>query len=64
MMQLIVLGQVPGTHFQLTLFWYTLLVLLVSAVIAGLGLYIHSLRTRRKLQETLHVISLSSLDRA
>jgi hypothetical protein len=60
MEQLIVLGEIPGTHIQITFSWYAL------AIIAGLATLAY--RTHRRhldqLQQQLTAITLGSLDQA
>lgn len=62
-MQLIVLGQIPGTHFQITFNWYTFLTSL------GIGSVVYWLyRTRlqkiKAMQRRFDIISLRALDQA
>jgi hypothetical protein len=65
MMQLIVLGQIPGTHFQLTYAWFQ--IILLSAILAmvykAYRTYIHK-QSLAATQRHFDVISLRSLDQA
>jgi hypothetical protein len=64
MMQLIVLGQIPGTHFQLTYGWFQLI--MVPLVIFG-GYKLYRWHTEKQTQQTqrhFDFISLRSLDQA
>jgi hypothetical protein len=64
MMQLIVLGEIPGTHFQLTYGWFQLLMLPVLAF-AGYKLYQwHTQKQAKQAQRHFDFISLRSLDQA
>jgi hypothetical protein len=64
MMQLIVLGQIPGTHFQLTYGWFQVIVLPVLAF-AAYKLYLRHLQKRtQQTQRHFDFISLRSLDQA
>ncbi len=64
MMQFIVLGQIPGTHFQLTIWWYGAILAII--MLAGMAVlyYVHGHKVRKHLQQQFDIISLSSLDRA
>lgn len=64
MEQLIVLGQIPGTHFQLTYGWFQLIVLPALAF-AGYKLYhLYLQKQAQQTQRHFDVISLRSLDQA
>ncbi len=64
MMQLIVLGEIPGTHFQLTYGWFQLIMVPVLAFVAykAYRLYLH--KQTAQTQRHFDVISLRSLDQA
>lgn len=64
MEQLIVLGQIPGTHFQLTYGWFqTILVPVV--IFVGYKVYRHYIQKQaQQTQRHFDVISLRSLDQA
>ncbi len=64
MMQLIVLGQIPGTHFQLTYGWFQLIVLPILAVVAYKAYRLHIHKQAQQTQRHFDVISLRSLDQA
>lgn len=64
MEQLIVLGQIPGTHFQLTFLWYQLIVWPLAGYF---GYRYYKARVEKLRQETqrhFDVISLRSLEQA
>lgn len=64
MLQLIVLGQIPGTHLQLTFAWFQVIVLPV-AIFAGYKVYkLHSAKLHQHAQQQLDAISLQNLDQA
>ena len=64
MLQLIVLGQIPGTHLRLTFAWFQVIVLPLL-VVGGYVLYKAHLQKQFKVtQRHFDVISLRSLDQA
>lgn len=64
MIQFLVLGQVPGTHFQITFGWFQLVLLVVSAASIYYLLYVRSLHNVKQMQQRLSAISLQTLDQA
>ncbi|MEO8784982.1 MAG: hypothetical protein ABI221_01460 [Candidatus Saccharimonadales bacterium] len=64
MEQLIVLGEIPGTHLQITFSWFALLVI-IGVVVIGYKLHMrHVAQLRQKLQQHYDTIALGSLDKA
>lgn len=64
MMQFIVLGQVPGTHFQLTYGWFQL-IFIPLVLAAGYKAYRwHAQKQTVQTQRHFDFISLRSLDQA
>ncbi len=64
MMQFIVLGQIPGTHIQLTFIGFQI-VLIVAVLSAMVYAYrVHNARVRKHLQRQFDIISLRNLDQA
>ena len=64
MEQLIVLGQIPGTHFQLTFLWYQLI---IWPVVGYFGYRLYKTRMAKLQEQTqrhFDVISLRSLEQA
>ena len=64
MMQLIVLGQIPGTHFQLTYGWFQLFMVPVLLYVAHKGYRLYVQKQNNQTQRHFDVISLRSLDQA
>lgn len=64
MMQFIVLGQIPGTHLQLTFIWFQLILAIVIASVATIGYYLYASKVRRHLLEQVEVLTLQNLDQA
>lgn len=64
MLQLIVLGQIPGTHLQLTFAWFQVLVLPIAGYVAFRVYKLHSTKIKQQAQQHLDSISLQSLDQA
>ena len=64
MMQLIILGQVPGTHFQLTYGWFQLMVLPILGYVGYRFYQAHLLKQIKQAQRQFEVISLRNLDQA
>lgn len=64
MMEFIVLGQIPGTHIQLTYVGFWVVMILVIAGAAAYVYRVHNVRVRKHLQQQFDVISLRNLDRA
>lgn len=64
MMQLIVLGQIPGTHFQLTFAWFQVLMLPVILLVAYKVRKVQNSKSNSTTQRHYDVISLRSLDQA
>ncbi|MDQ5972645.1 MAG: hypothetical protein QG553_804 [Patescibacteria group bacterium] len=64
MMQLIVLGQIPGTHFQLTFAWFQVLMVPVIFLVAYKVRKVHTSKNAGDVQRHYDVISLRSLDQA
>ena len=64
MLQFIVLGQIPGTHIQLTFSWFSLIILAAILIAAHKFYKQHTQRQIQQLQRHFDVISLSSLDQA
>ncbi len=64
MMQLIVLGQIPGTHFQLTYAWFQVLMVPVILLVAYKVRKVHTSKSVGAVQRHYDVISLRSLDQA
>lgn len=64
MMQFIVLGQVPGTHFQLTFIWFQLAVALAIASLVSYAYYIFAVRTRKRFIIQAENFTLQHLDQA
>lgn len=64
MLQLIVLGQIPGTHLQLTFAWFQVVVLGASAY-GSYRLYkLHLEKIKKNVQQQYDQISLQHLDQA
>jgi Na+/H+ antiporter NhaC len=64
MMQFIVLGQIPGTHFQLTFIGFQVVLALVIAGVVTYAYYLHSLHIHKEMQRTFDIITLQTLGRA
>lgn len=64
MLQFIVLGQIPGTHIQLTFAWFSVIAGLAAMIVAHKLAQLHAQNKIQQLQRHFEVISLSSLDRA
>lgn len=64
MMQLIVLGQIPGTHFQLTYGWYQLIMVTLVVAVSYKAYRVHAKNQTEETQRHFDVISLRSLDQA
>lgn len=64
MMQFIVLGQIPGTHFQLTYMWFWFVVLVVGTAGSAYLYRVHHAKMRKHLQRHFDAITLRTLDQA
>lgn len=64
MIQFLVLGQVPGTHFQITFMWFQLLLVLASLAATYYLVYVRGLHNVKHMQERFNAISLQNLDQA
>jgi len=64
MLEFIVLGQVPGIHFQVTFFWFSIVSLLLLSYAWKKTHKRHSLSQEKQIQRHFDFISLSSLDQA
>lgn len=64
MMQLIVLGQIPGTHFQLTFAWFQLIMIPCLAFVTYKVYRAHLRKQGKQVQRKFDFISLRSLDQA
>lgn len=64
MLQLIILGQIPGTHIQLTFAWLQVLLLPVVAIVSYRLYKAHGHKLHRQAQKHFDNISLQNLDQA
>jgi len=64
MMQLIVLGQIPGTHFQLTYGWFQLIMIPLVLLAAYKTYRWYTQKQTVQTQRHFDFISLRSLDQA
>lgn len=64
MEQLIVLGEIPGTHLQITFIWYAVLVIATVAVLSYKLHVRHISQLRQSLQHHYDTITLGALDQA
>lgn len=63
-MQLIVLGQIPGTQIQLTFAWFQVIVLPLLVLVAYKTYKLHLAKLRQQTRRHFDVISLQNLDQA
>lgn len=64
MIQFLVLGQVPGTHFQITFNWFQVLLLASLVAAAYYTVYVRGLHNIKRMQQRFDAISLQNLDQA
>lgn len=64
MLQLIILGQIPGTQIQLTFAWFQVIVLPLLAVVAYKLYRAQLAKVQQQTQRHFDVISLRNLDQA
>ncbi len=64
MMQFIVLGQIPGTHFQLTYGWFQFILWPTLALVAYKAYRLYLQTQTKEVQRHFDVISLRNLDQA
>lgn len=64
MMEFIVLGQIPGTHIQLTFIGFWVVIIMMTVGATAYVHYVHNTRVRKHLQQQFDIISLRSLDQA
>lgn len=64
MIQFLILGQVPGTHFQITFGWFQLVMVVAVAAAAYYVIYIRGMHNLKAMQQQFEAVSLQSLDQA